>query len=110
MPLVKRALRWLLRSLLAVLVLATGAGLTSAARTFEVASPGEATDYWAYLCGVQLPGFSGHSDYSYSGGVYPEVDGLLYYYDQRHHDQLLYAVSPADVLSALPLVREHLES
>jgi hypothetical protein len=103
-------LRRLFGGVLTLLVLATVAGLVLAASRFRAASPGSVADYWEYLCGVQLPGFTGHDEHSYSGGVYPEVDGRLYYYEQHHHHQELFVIGPADVLSALPLVRESLDS
>jgi len=93
-----------------LLVLATVAGLVLSAHNFEAASPGVVADYWEYLCGVQVPGFTGHSTYARSGGVYPETDGLLYYYEQHHHEQVLFVVSPEEVLAVLPLAQEHLES
>jgi len=107
---VVRVLRWSLIALLAVVALATTVGLGLAARNFQTVLPGKAVDYWEYLCGVQLPGFAGHGAYSYSGGVYPEFNGELYYYDQRHHNEILYVVSPSEVLASVPLVREHLRS
>ena len=103
-------LRRLLQALVVFLVLANIVGLCLFARHFELVAPGKAADYWEYLCGVQLPNFTGHHEYSYSGGIYPEVDGSLYYFEQYHHEQRLFSVSPQDVLNTLPAVKELLQS
>ena len=104
----KRGLQRFLLGLLLLLAVTTLVGIGFAARLFKTAEPGAPADYWEYLCGVQLPSFSGHGRYAYSGGVYPSLDGLLYYYEQHHHDQRLFVVPQKDVLGTLPLVQEHL--
>lgn len=92
------------------LFLATITGLYLFAHHFELVAPGKAADYWEYLCGIQLPSFTGHHKYAYSGGVYPEVNGSLYYFEQYHHEQRLFSVSPQDVLNTLLAVKELLQS
>ena len=84
--------------LIASAVVATWGGLAARARSFVVARPGTSAEYWEHLCGVQLPSFQGHHRYSHSGAALSEVDGLLYYYDQLHHEQILYDVSVDVVL------------
>jgi hypothetical protein len=105
---VRRIGRSLLRIATTILVAATFVSLAVLAREFEVARVGTAAAYWESLCGVQLPGFPGDHPYSRPGFAYPTADGAAYYFAQLHHEQRLYSVPVADVLAAVPLVREHL--
>jgi hypothetical protein len=103
---VKRIACLLLRAAGVFLVLVTFGLLAFMAWRFEPSEPGTSAEYWEYLCGVQLPGFNGHQEYSYFGGASPVVDGKAYYYTQMHHESLLYTVPLEDVLHDLPRVQE----
>ncbi len=91
--------------LLVLPILGTWVGLALAAHFFTVARPGTSEEYWEHLCGVQLQSFHGHHQYSHSGATLTEVDGALYYYDQMHHEQILYSVPLDAVLRDATAVR-----
>ena len=105
----KRLTCLLFRSVCITLVLATFGSLAFIAWHFEPTRAGTSAEYWEYLCGVQLPGFKGHHEYSHFGGVYPVVEGRAYYYAQMHHESLLYSAPADEVLHDLPRVQEALD-
>lgn len=102
---IKRFLRVLPAGLVVLVVIATWVGLALKGRDFEVARQGTSAEYWEHLCGVQLESFKGHHNYSRNGGVFPIFEGELYFFDQMHHEQLLYTVKPEDVLGSAAQVR-----
>ncbi|HEV2842569.1 MAG TPA: hypothetical protein VGW39_14695 [Chthoniobacterales bacterium] len=77
---VKRMASLFLRVAGVVLILATFGLLAFKAWHFEPSKSGTSAEYWEYVCGVQLPGFKRHHEYSRFGGAYPVVDGSAYYY------------------------------
>ena len=104
----KRIAKLLLRAVVVLLTVITFGALALRAWHFELSEPGTSAESWEYLCGVQLPEFKGHYQYSRFGGAYPVVDGKAHYYSQMQHGSLLYSVSLEDVLHDLPRVQEHL--
>lgn len=89
-----------------MLLLATFGLLALHAWRFESAQAGTSAEYWENLCGVQLPAFKGHHEFSRFGGTHPVVDGQAYYYAQMHHESLLYSVPVEEVLRDVSNVQE----
>jgi hypothetical protein len=59
-------------------------GLVARFPAIPITSP---SDYWAVACGSQPDEIPARLRYSSQVGLYPEVDGWLFYFAQEHHGQ-----------------------
>lgn len=62
------------------------------------------SDYWAVACGSVPNEIPERHRYSSQVGLYPEVDGWLYYFVQEHHGEPIFRVDAASAAQLLPAV------
>jgi len=76
-------------------------GLAARFPAIPIASP---SDYWAVACGSQPTEIPERLRYSSRVGLYPEVDGSLFYFAQEHHGQPIFRVEAKTAAQSPPLL------
>ena len=91
-----------LNSVLLVVYFATPMILIAMAARFPAIPMGTVADYWAVACGTEPTEPPERLRYSSQVGLYPAMDGWLYYFAQEHHGRPVFKVKLSAAASDLP--------